>query len=133
MKLSKTKLGAAALVSMALLGGVASAQTATDTMTDDQMETQALMAAKMSIGDAITAAETDTGDRAMSAEFTMETGDDTPVYVVEVVQADGTTTEVAVSTADGSVAAHVEPDDKDGGNDNGDDESEDEGEDNDNG
>ena len=57
MKMTKSKLGVATLVSLGLLGGAAAAQTGSDTRTDDQMEVQALMSSQMTIADAVSAAE----------------------------------------------------------------------------
>lgn len=123
MKMTKSKLGVATLVSLGLLGGAAAAQTSGDTQTDDQMEVQALMSSPMTLGDAVSAAESQSGGTAMSAEFTMETADDSPVFVVEVAASDGTTSELAVA-ADGSVSQYAEPEDDDQ---NGEDEDEGEG------
>lgn len=114
MKMTKTRLGAVALLSMGLLAGAASAQT----QTDDQMEIEALMSSQITLGDAVSAAESDSGGTAMSAEFTMETADDSPVFVVEVAGSDGSTSELAVAS-DGTVSPYAEPDDK--GDENGED------------
>lgn len=112
MKMMNSKLGVATLVSLGLLGGAAAAQTSVDTQTDDQMEVEALMSSQMTVADAISAAETDSGGTAMSAEFTMETAEDSPVFVVEVAQSDGTTSELSVA-ADGTVSPYAEPEDDD--------------------
>ncbi|PZX12991.1 hypothetical protein LX81_03368 [Palleronia aestuarii] len=118
MRMTKSRLGAAALLSMGLVAGAASAQSTTDTRTDDQMEVEALMSSQITLGDAVSAAESDSGGTAVSAEFTMETDDDTPVFVVEVAKSDGTTSELAVAS-DGTVSPYAEPDDN--GHENGED------------
>ncbi|WP_299844742.1 hypothetical protein [uncultured Jannaschia sp.] len=103
------KLGAAALLSLGLLGGAAAAQTGTDTQTDDQMEVQALMSSLMTLSDAVSAAEFHSGGTAMSAEFTMETNDDSAVFVVEIANSDGTISDLAVA-GDGTVRQYTASD-----------------------
>lgn len=131
MKMTKSKLGVAALVSLGLLGGAAMAQSNTEGGSDDQMEVQALMSTNMTIGEAISAAEASNGGRAMSAEF--DNGDDGEVagYEVELVATDGTVSTVVVNAADGSVSAYVDDDTETDDDDEG--EGEGEGEDKDNG
>ncbi len=91
------------------LGAVGATSAMADTNGGDKAEVQAFMAAPMSIADAITAAESGTGGKAMSAEFDNE-DIATGMYHVEVAMADGTTKEIGVNPADGSVTALVDDD-----------------------
>lgn len=104
-------LGAASLIALGAVGATAALA---DKHSDagDKPEVQAFLAAPGSIADAVTAAEKDTGGKAMSVEF--ETDDTaTGVYEVEVAMPDGTTKTVAVNPADGSVTAVAMDDDDD--------------------
>jgi uncharacterized membrane protein YkoI len=64
---------------------------------EDQAEHQAFSAAQVSLSDAIRVAESETGARAISAEFEDEDGD--YVYAVELLGAGGTEYEVLVATS----------------------------------
>ncbi|WP_145953459.1 PepSY domain-containing protein [Oceaniglobus indicus] len=103
-------LGAATLIALGAAGATA-ALADRNSDADDRAETQAFLAAPGSIMDAITAAENQTGGKAMSADFDT---DDTAsgVYEVEIAMTDGTTKEVAVNPADGTVTAIIDDDDK---------------------
>lgn len=98
-------LGTTALLSLGLLGGVATMAAADSHKSgDDMAELQALLAAPGSIAQAITAAETQSGGKAMSAEFE-DHGADVGWYEVEIVMADGTVAKLLVNPADGTVKA----------------------------
>ena len=93
-------LGSSALISLGLLGG-ATTMALADT---SPAEAKAFLAAPGSLSAAITAAETSSGGKAMSADFESE-GADSGMYEVEIVMPDGTVTEHLVNPADGSVKA----------------------------
>lgn len=99
-------LGSSALMSFALLAGAATMSSA-DT---DAAEAQAFLAAPGSISAAISAAETQSGGKAMSAEFE-EDGTNVGMYEVEIVMADGTISEHLVDPADNSVKPARKDDD----------------------
>ncbi|WP_415183445.1 PepSY domain-containing protein [Phaeovulum sp.] len=101
-------LGSAALMSLGLLGGAVTMASA-DT---SPAEAQAFLAAPGSLSAAVSAAETSTGGKAMSADFE-EDGVDAGMYEVEIVMPDGTVTEHLVNPADNSVKAAPADDDKD--------------------
>lgn len=108
MKVTNTKLGVATLVALGLMGGAAAAQSGNGYDSDDKAEVEALMATKMTLGDAVLAAESSNGGRAMSAEF--DNGDDGEMsgFDVELVAADGMVSKVVVDAADGSVKPYVD-------------------------
>jgi len=64
---------------------------------DDRAEHEAFATASVSLADAITMAETETGARAISAEFENEDG--RFVYSVELLSADGLELEVMIDSA----------------------------------
>ncbi|MFT6676020.1 MAG: putative membrane protein YkoI [Sulfitobacter sp.] len=107
------KLGTSALLSLGLVAGAAT-MAAADSHADksDAAEAQTFLAAPGSIAAAITAAEEQSGGKAMSADFETD-GADAGWYDVEVVMADGTMTELLVNPADGTVKA-APADDMDG-------------------
>ena len=117
------KTAAAVMIALGLGAAGASAALAEQhTGTGDRAEVEAFLASPMTIADAITAAEAETGGTAMSVEFDAE--DTEPArYEVEVAMADGATTTVAVNPADdGTVTAIADEDDDE---DDDDDETED--------
>ena len=91
-------LGSSALMSLGLLAGAATIATA-DT---SAAEAQAFLAAPGSLSAAISAAEMQTGGKAMSADFE-EDGANAGMYEVEIVMPDGTVSEHLVNPADNSV------------------------------
>ncbi len=93
-------LGTGALLSLGLLGGAASMAIAGTSVA----EAKAFLAAPGSITAAISAAESSTGGKAMSADFE-EDGANAGMYEVEVVMPDGTVSEHLVNPADNSVKA----------------------------
>lgn len=96
-------LGSSTLLSLGLLGGaatMASAEQRTDS--SDMAEVQAFMAAPGSITEAIAAAETQSGGKAVSAEFESDQAN-AGMYEVEIVMTDGTTSTLVMNPADGSV------------------------------
>lgn len=106
-------LGTSALLSIGLISGAATIAAAdSHSKGDDAAEAQTFLAAPGSIAAAITAAETQSGGKAMSAEFETD-GADAGWYEIEVVAADGTMTELLVNPADGTVKA-APTDDMDG-------------------
>lgn len=106
-------LGTSALLSIGLISGAATMALADSHKgNDDAAEAQAFLASPGSIAAAITAAETQSGGKAMSAEFE-DDGGDAGWYSVEIVMADGTMSELLVNPADGTVKA-APADDKDG-------------------
>ena len=114
-------LGSGALLSLGLLGGAATIAAADQhPAKGDMAETQAFLAAKGSIAEAVAAAEKQTGGKAMSAEFESDKAN-AGMYEVEVAMPDGTTGKVLFNPADGSVTK-VDPskaDNDDEGTDNG--------------
>jgi|GEM_PF-1665230 len=82
---------------------------------DDAAERRAFLASKVSVADAAVAAETETGARAMSVEFTKEQG--AFVYEVELLTNDGSELEALVNANTAAVTA-VEDEDGDDGGDN---------------
>lgn len=102
-------LGTGALLSLGLLGGAASMALAGTSAA----EAKAFLAAPGSISAAISAAESSTGGKAMSAEFE-EDGAAAGMYEVEIVMPDGTVSEHLVNPADNSVKlAPADADDND--------------------
>ena len=98
-------LGTAALLSLGMVGGAATMAAAdSHNGNDNAAEAQAFLAAPGSIHDVITAAETQSGGKAMSAEFE-DDGTDAGWYEVEIVMADGTMSKHLVNPADGTVKA----------------------------
>lgn len=106
-------LGTGALLSLGLLGGAASMALAGTSAA----EAQAFLAAPGSLSAAISAAESSTGGKAMSADFE-EDGANAGMYEVEIVMPDGTVSEHLVNPADNSVKpapADEDHDEKDDG------------------
>ncbi len=93
-------LGSSALISLAMLGGAATMASA-DT---SAAEAKAFLAAPGSLSAAISAAETSSGGKAMSADFE-EDGANAGMYEVEIVMPDGTVSEHLVNPADNTVKA----------------------------
>lgn len=112
--------GTAALIALGFgLGGATSAMAEQHTGNSDMAEVQAFLASPMTIADAISAAETSTGGKAMSVEFDTEdmaTGQ----FDVEIAMADGMTKTVAVNPADGTVTAMADEAGNDEADDTGD-------------
>ncbi|WP_323005018.1 hypothetical protein [Pseudorhodobacter sp.] len=100
-------LGSTALMSLGLLTGATMALADTS-----PAEAKAFLAAPGSLSAAVSAAETSTGGKAMSADFE-EDGADAGMYEVEIVMPDGTVTEHLVNPADNSVKLAPADDDKD--------------------
>ena len=100
--------GTAALLALGLFGGVASMAIAGTSAAD----AKAFLAAPGSLSAAITAAETSTGGKAMSADFE-EDGANAGMYEVEIVMSDGTVSEHLVNPADNSVKAAPADEDHD--------------------
>lgn len=100
--------GTAALIALGFgLSGATSVLAEQHTGNSDMAEVEAFLASPMSIADAISAAETNTGGKAMSAEFDTEdmaSGQ----FDVEVAMADGTTKEVVINPADGAVTPDMD-------------------------
>lgn len=101
-------LGTGALLSLGLLGGAASMAIAGTSAA----EAKAFLAAPGSLSAAISAAETSTGGKAMSADFE-EDGANAGMYEVEIVISDGTVSEHLVNPADNSVKAAPADEDHD--------------------
>lgn len=93
-------LGTGALLSLGLLGGATSMAAAGTSAA----EAQAFLAAPGSLSAAISAAESSTGGKAMSADFE-EDGANAGMYEVEIVMPDGAVSEHLVNPADNSVKA----------------------------
>jgi uncharacterized membrane protein YkoI len=111
-------LGTSALLSIGLITGAATMAAAeSHSKGDDAAEAQTFLAAPGSITAAITAAETQSGGKAMSAEFETD-GANAGWYEVEIVTADGAMTELLVNPADGTVKADPS-DDRDGDDNDG--------------
>ncbi|WP_171054648.1 PepSY domain-containing protein [Roseovarius arcticus] len=112
--------GKIVLLSAALVtGGVAlaNAEQKSGEGKENQMEVQTFLASPQSLGQAITAAEGETGGKAMDASFDLAK-DNSGVYEVELVKPDGTQVEVIVD-AKGAVTVQAMVDDHDeGDNDN---------------
>lgn len=105
-----TTLGTGAVLSLGLIGGAATMALAeSHAKSDDASEAQAFLAAPGSITEAIAAAETKSGGKAMSAEFGND-GEDAGMYDVEVVMADGSMSDWLVNPADGTVKASMDDD-----------------------
>ena len=105
MKFTQTKTKATAAAILVALGLGAAGSTAVlakDSFDQqDKAEVQAFLKESASITDAIKAAESDTGGKAMSAEFDNEDSQ-TGSYEVEVAMTDGTTKTVAVGFDNGT-------------------------------
>jgi hypothetical protein len=99
-------LGSTALMSLGLFGGATMALSDTS-----PAEANAFLAAPGSLSAAVSAAETSTGGKAMSADFEND-GADAGMYQVEIVMPDGTVTEHLVNPADNSVKLAPADDDK---------------------
>jgi len=100
---TKTKATAAAILVALGLGAAGSTAVLAKDSSDqqDKAEVQAFLKESASITDAIKAAESDTGGKAMSAEFDNEDSQ-TGSYEVEVAMTDGTTKTVAVGFDNGT-------------------------------
>ena len=97
-------LGSSALISLGLLGGAATIASANQNAANDMAEAQAFLAAPGSLNDAVIAAETKTGGKAMSASFESDEAN-AGMYEVEIVMPDGTMMAAVVNPADGSATA----------------------------
>ncbi len=106
-------LGSGALMSLGLLAGAATIASA-DT---SAAEAKAFLAAPGSISAAISAAEAQSGGKAMSADFE-EDGANAGMYEVEIVMPDGTVSEHLVNPADNSVKAAPAEDETENKNEN---------------
>tara|TARA_R110000796_G_scaffold14517_8_gene47471 strand:+ start:2620 stop:3027 length:408 start_codon:yes stop_codon:yes gene_type:complete len=102
---TKTKATAVAMLVALGLGAVGSTAVLAKESADsqDKAEVQAFLNDSASIMDAIKAAESDTGGKAMSAEFDNEDSQ-TGSYEVEVAMTDGTTKTVAVGFDNGTAS-----------------------------
>ncbi len=98
IRFKQTLLGGALL---AVLGISGAAVAESGTRNDDTAETRAFQASPVSLAQAIQAAQTETGAKAISAEFENEDG--AWVYTVELSAADGSETEVDVSAQTGAI------------------------------
>jgi uncharacterized membrane protein YkoI len=94
---------------------------------DDVAEHRAFLASKVNIADAVLAAETKTGARAMSVEFTKEEG--AFVYEIELLTKGGVELEVLVDPSNASVTVLEDDDGGDEGDSDADDDSDDQDED----
>ncbi|MGR3572632.1 PepSY domain-containing protein [Brevirhabdus sp.] len=95
-------IGAATAVSLGLIGG--SMAMASSEGAGNAAELQAFQSAKISLGDAIKAAETKTGAKAMDASFEGADGNgQMATYEVELLKSDGTPVFAMINPADGSV------------------------------
>lgn len=107
-------LGTSAMLALGLIGGAATLALADGhSARSDAAEGQAFLVAPGSISAAITAVEAQTNGRAMSAEFEGG-GDDAGWYSVEVVAADGTTSEMLFNPVDGTIKPAPADNDDDG-------------------
>lgn len=106
-----TGLGAGTLMAISLLGGSAAmAQDQEDA--GNAAELQAFQSAQVSLGEAISAAEKETGGKAMDAKF--ETGEgEGAMYEIEILKADGSQVYATVDPSDGSVQVSNSADDSD--------------------
>lgn len=100
-------VGAAGLSAAALAFAGAPAQV----VEDDKAEIAAFMASPITLKDAIARAETETGMRAIAAEFEGEDG--AFVYAVELVSAEGREVEYNVDSKSGAVTIDPEDDEDD--------------------
>ncbi|MGB5558745.1 MAG: hypothetical protein WBN04_12135 [Paracoccaceae bacterium] len=107
-------LGSSALISLGLLGGAATIASANQNAANDMAEAQAFLAAPGSLNDAVIAAETKTGGKAMSASFESDEAN-AGMYEVEIVMPDGTMMAAVVNPADGSATAMSAMDDDENG------------------
>jgi len=74
---------------------------------NEQAEGKAVLAAKVSLAQAVTAAEAQAGGKASSVNFTMPDGNGTPFFHVEVIAADGSQQDLAVNAETGEVSKAV--------------------------
>ncbi len=122
----------AAIIVMSVAGlGVGSAALADSNshkQNDDPAEQTALFAAHIGLSEAISAAEVQTGARAISAELEQENG--TYAYAIELVRPNGNEQEAYVDTASGMVTL-VDPSEDGQNGDEDDDEDREDGEDRD--
>lgn len=116
-------LGSSALISLGLLGGAATIASANQNAANDMAEAQAFLAAPGSLNDAVIAAETKTGGKAMSASFESDDAN-AGMYEVEIVMPDGTMMAAVVNPADGSATAMSAMDDDENGEGDDDDDNE---------
>jgi len=120
----KTLAGSALISLTALTAGTMAAQAESHMAAgNDTAEVQAFQAATQTLGQAITAAETQLKGKAMSAEFETEDAG-APGFKVEVLLPDGTTQSAMVNASDGTVTAMAN-DTEDKNSENGDGEEED--------
>lgn len=106
-------LGSSALMSLGLIAGAATMAHAETSAA----EAKAFLAAPGSLSAAVSAAETQSGGKAMSADFE-DNGANAGMYEVEVVMPDGTVSDHLVNPADNSVTAAPADEDHNENNEN---------------
>jgi uncharacterized membrane protein YkoI len=98
-----------AFVAAAILGaGVTNAALANKKF-EDMAEHQAFLISTISLSDAIASAQTQTGARAIAAEFEDEDG--TYIYEIELISANGDELEVHIDAITGEILPHEEDND----------------------
>lgn len=70
---------------------------------NDKMESQALMSSKVTLTQAVQAAETKAGGRATSVDFRASEGTSAPFYQVEIITTDGSRQDLAIDASTGEV------------------------------
>ena len=106
--------------------GITAASAANDGGAKDQAEMQALMGSKMSIIDAIKAAETAQSGKVAEAQFDLENG--APAYEISIIAADGTEHDFMVDANTGKVEKLAANEDQNGAEENGENGESEEGE-----
>ena len=87
---------------------------------NEQAEGKAVFGAKVSLVQAVTAAEAQAGGKASSVNFTMPAGNGAPFFHVEVIAADGSQQDLAVDAESGEVSKAIAIESEDDGSEQGD-------------
>ncbi|OYR17466.1 PepSY domain-containing protein [Brucella grignonensis] len=110
-------IAASVLVAGIGAAGVTAASAANDGGAKDKAEMQALMGSKISITDAIKAAETAQPGKVAEAQFDLEKG--APAYEISIIAADGTEHDFMVDANTGKVEKRAANEDQNGAEENG--------------
>ncbi len=105
------------MIAIVLLAATGSSLAYAENGSNEQAEGKAVLAAKVSLVQAVTAAEAQAGGKASSVNFTMPAGSGTPFFHVEVTATDGSQQDLAVNADTGEVSKAVAMENDDGNED----------------
>ena len=108
------------MIPIALLAAAGSSIVHAENGGNEQAEGKAVLAAKVSLVQAVTAAEAQAGGKASSVNFTMPAGNGAPFFHVEVTAADGSQQDLAVNADTGEVSKAVSLESEGDGSEDGD-------------